>query len=145
MLRHLLDVHEEEEDNWQEISFGMSIVKSTRTAFERQILESVMIQKARDHHIMNGKAEYNRCALPRLTTKLGEKDLEKWRESDRMESAKEASIEEEIRNRKKEKAKKRGATNRRMEPGQPSRKKRRMGPENEDRIEGHEEEERHQE
>jgi hypothetical protein len=47
-------------------------------------MESVMIQKARNHHIMNNKAEYNRCALPRLTAKLGEKDLERWRESDRM-------------------------------------------------------------
>ena len=92
---------------------------------------------------MNGKAEYNRCALPRLTTKLGEKDIEKWRESDRIESAKEASIEEKIRNRKKEKAEKRGETNRRMEPGQPSRKKRRTGPEDEE-DRGQDEEERTQ-
>ena len=82
-----------------------------------------MIQKSRDHHIMNNKAEYNRCALPRLTTKLGERDLERWREEDRQELEKEASIEEKIRIRKKEKAKRRGEANRRMEAGQPNRKR----------------------
>jgi hypothetical protein len=45
-----------------------------------------LIQKARNQNIMNGKSEYNRCALPRLTAKLGEKDLEKWRKEDRMEA-----------------------------------------------------------
>jgi hypothetical protein len=101
-------------------------MKNTRTAFERQIMESVMIQKSRDHHIMNNKAEYNRCALPRLTTKLGERDLERWREEDRMELEKKASIEEKIRIRKKEKAKGRGTANRRMEAGQPNRKRRKL-------------------
>jgi hypothetical protein len=126
MLRHLIDVHEEEEDQWASIRFGMKILKNTRTAFERQILESVLIQKARKNNIMNNKAEYNRCALPRLTAKLGEKDLDKWREEDRREMEKEATIEEKIRIRKKEKAKKRGAANRRMEHGQPMQKKRRV-------------------
>ena len=86
----------------------------------------VLIQKARHNNIMNNKAEYNRCALPRLTAKLGEKDLDKWREEDRREMEKEATIEEKIRIRKKEKAKRRGAANRRMEQGQPTQKKRRV-------------------
>ena len=77
MLRHLLMLHEDEEDDCDKIDFGMKILKSTRTAFERQILESVMIQKSRQHNIMNNKAEYNRCALPRLTAKLGERELDK--------------------------------------------------------------------
>ena len=85
MLRHLLAVHEEEEERWTEIKFGMRILKSTRSAFERQILESVLIQKARNQHIMNNKCEYNRCALPRLTAKLGEKELDKWRKEDIIE------------------------------------------------------------
>ena len=146
MLRHLLDVHEEEEEEWHKIRFGMKIVRSIRSAFERHILESVIIQKKRHyHHLMNNKAEYNRCALPRLTAKLGEKDLDKWRESDRQEMAKEASIEEKIRNRKKEKAKKRGAASRRMDKGQPSRKKRRIEIGEEDKEEGQEEELKRQE
>ena len=101
MLRHLLAVHAEEEQEWEKIEFGMRIVKSTRSIFERQILESVTRQK--------NKAEYNRCALPGLTAKLGEKELDKWRAEDRKEMEKEATIEEEkIRIRKKRKAKKGG-------------------------------------
>ena len=82
MLRHLLGEHEDEEKDWASIEFGMKIIKTTRTAFERQILESVTIQKERRHHLMISKSEYNRCALPRLTARLGENDLEKWREED---------------------------------------------------------------
>ena len=89
-------------------------------------MESVLIQKARSHNIMNNKAEYNRCALPRLTTKLGERDLEKWREEDRLEHLREATIEEKIRLRKKERQKKRGEANRRRDKEQPARKKRKM-------------------
>ena len=40
MLRHLLAEHEEEEEAWGSIEFGMKVLKSTRSAFERQILES---------------------------------------------------------------------------------------------------------
>ena len=57
MLRHLLDQHEEEEQEWDKVRFGMRIIKSTRSAFERQILESVEIQKARNQMIMNDKSE----------------------------------------------------------------------------------------
>ena len=105
---------------------GMKIMKSTKTAFERQILESVLIQKHRNYLLMNNKAEYNRCALPRLTAKLGERDLEKWREGDMEEMRKEATIEEKIRLRKKEKAKKRAEQTRRTEQGQPKRKRKKL-------------------
>ena len=37
MLRHLLAVHEDKEEEWAKIKFGMRILKSTITAFERQI------------------------------------------------------------------------------------------------------------
>jgi hypothetical protein len=104
----------------------MKILKHTRTAFQRQILESVIIQRERKHHLMNNKAEYNRCALPRLTAKLGEKELEKWREVDKEEMRKEASIEEKIRLRKKKMSKERAEQTRRREMGQPKRKKMRL-------------------
>ena len=126
MLRHLLTVHEEEEDEWENIKFGMKILKTTKTAFERQILESVLIQKARAHNIMNNKAEYNRCALPRLTAKLGERDMEKWREEDGLEHLQEATIEDKIRVRKKDKAKKRAEATRRREKCQPAKKSSKM-------------------
>ena len=75
---------------------------------QRQILESVTNPKMRNNFIMNNKAEYNRCALPRLTAKLGEKELSKWRAEDKEEMEKEATIEENIRMRHKEKSRKRG-------------------------------------
>jgi hypothetical protein len=102
MLRHLLSEHEHEEQNWDIIGFGMRIIKSTRTAFERQILESVTIQRKRGHRIMNNKAEYNICALPRLTAKLGEKELYKGRIEDREEMEKEATIEKKIDEQEKD-------------------------------------------
>ena len=84
----------------------MRILKSTKSAFNRQIAESVIIQqKRKGNTILNAKSEYNRCALPWLTAKLGERDLEKWRETDRKEAADEATVEEKIRMRKKEKGK----------------------------------------
>ena len=131
MLRHLLAEHEEEEEKWDDIEFGMKIMKATRSAYERQVLESVTIQKERGHNLMNNKAEYNRCALPRLTTKLGKRDLEKWREGDKEEMMKEASIEENIRMRKKKKAMDRAEKARRREPGQPQRKRRKLDKEGE--------------
>ena len=126
MLRHLLAQHEKEEENWDQIEFGMKMLKSTRTAFERQVLESVTIQKERGHNLMNNKSEYNRCALPRLTAKLDEKDMEKWREYDREELEKEATIEEKIRIRKKKRSKERAEKTRRREKGKPKRKRMRV-------------------
>ena len=49
------------------------------------------------HEILNSKSEYNRCALPRLTTKLGNEDFEKWKEEKLKEKRKENKIEEKIR------------------------------------------------
>ena len=54
-------------------------------------MESVIIQEERHHHILNSKSEYNRCSLPRLTAKLGEKE---WK---RMEKDKETELEKEKR------------------------------------------------
>ena len=33
--------------------------------------------------ILNSRAEYNMFAIPRLITKLGEKEMKKWREEDK--------------------------------------------------------------
>ena len=57
MLRHLLHQHEAEEEEWGQVRFGMSIIKTHKSAFERQIGESVEIQKARNQMIMNDKSE----------------------------------------------------------------------------------------
>ena len=62
----------------EEMKFGGRIVDKPRTAFNRQISESVTIQRQKKKNIiLNSKSEYNRCALPRLTANLGEVPEEK--------------------------------------------------------------------
>ena len=74
MLKHIVEKHEEEELGG--VTFLMKAMKFHRSAFERQIYESVMIQANRHHRILNSKAEYKRCALPRLSIKLGKRQIE---------------------------------------------------------------------
>ena len=75
MLKHYLEKHEDED--FEKIKFGMKIIKTARTAFERQISESVEIQnKKKNNYILNSKSEYNCCALPRLTAKIGNYTLD---------------------------------------------------------------------
>ena len=62
MLKHVLEVHGEEEYN--KVEFGAKVVRYERSAFNRQVTESVIIQEERSHHILNSKSEYNRCSLP---------------------------------------------------------------------------------
>ena len=45
MLKHYIENHEDEEI--RDMEFGMRIVRKPRTAFNRQIAESVMIQSLR--------------------------------------------------------------------------------------------------
>ena len=62
-LKHLIEIHEDEEK--ENVRFWIRVVKFTRSSFERQILESVVIQQERTkHHLLNSRAEYNRCAVP---------------------------------------------------------------------------------
>ena len=75
MLRHLLEMHRGEERS--SVEFGMKVLSFKRSSFDRQIHESVLIQDNRDQHLMNNRAEFNRCAIPRLVSKLGDKDMKK--------------------------------------------------------------------
>ena len=113
MLRHLVEMHGGEKRS--EVEFGAKVLKFTRSSFERQILESVLIQSNRDHHVLNSRAEFNRCAIPRLVTKLGEEEMKKWREKDKEMQENEEKVEEKIRMMKKEMNKVR-ASNQRREP-----------------------------
>merc|ERR1712130_120332 len=70
MVKHLCEHHLDE--GMERMKFGCRIVKQSITAFNRQINESVEIQNNNQHYILNSKSEYNRCALPRLTAKVGE-------------------------------------------------------------------------
>ena len=94
MLKHVLDMHENENEK---IEFVIRMIKFTRSSFERQILESCLIQEQRKkHHILNSKAEYNRCAVPRLMTKIGDKEFEKYGKEILEEKKKEEIIEGKI-------------------------------------------------
>ena len=102
MLKHLLESHEEEDS--EDIKFGMKIRATAKSAFERQVTESVLIQQeAKDHIILNSKSEYNRCALPRLTTKLGEYEFEEKKKEEQEEKRKDEELERKIRILRKQK------------------------------------------
>ena len=104
ILKHFLESHENEK--LDEITFGMKIKCTAKSAFERQIMESVLIQQeSSKHNILNSKSEYNRCALPRLTTKLGEEEFESWRKDQIEEKKKEEDLERRIRLLRKERNK----------------------------------------
>ena len=103
ILKHLVDMHEGEEDG--SIDIRMKVLRFHRSAFERQIHESVKIQMSRNHNLLNSKSEYNRCALPRISLKVGEKDLKERKEEIEEELRKEEEIEEKIKNYKKQQKK----------------------------------------
>ena len=79
------------------------------------------------HHILNSKSEYNRCALPRLTAKLGAETLESLQKLQKQrieEKKKEAELMVKIRAIKIKKG-----IARREQPGraeQPAEKKRKI-------------------
>ena len=125
MLKHSLDMHEGEKLHASR--FGVKILKYTRTSFERQILESVKLQENSGHNLLNSKAEYNRCAIPRLTTKIGEKLYEKWAKEEKNEKEKDDIIEEKIRNLRRERNRRRRNNpeeNRENEPPPPAKRRR---------------------
>ena len=95
MLKHGVDAHKGSE--LDVTRFGMKIIANTKSAFERQIQESVYLQENVHHHLLNSKSEYNRCAIPRLITKLGGKELKENREEEEREKKHENMIEMKIR------------------------------------------------
>ena len=88
ILKHYLDKHENESLETIREKFCMKVIKFHKSAYNRQIHESVTIQMNRNHHLLNSKAEFNHCALPRLGLKMGEKDFKE---------RKKELLEEEIR------------------------------------------------
>ena len=96
MLKHIVEKHPEEKI--ETIEFRAKVIKYTRSAFERQIRESVLIQENKDnHYILNSKSEYNRCSIPRLTTKMGEKELKEWEKNKELSRKEEKEREDEIK------------------------------------------------
>ena len=100
MLKHYLTNHSEESP--QEMIFRMKILCFKRSAYERQIHESVLIQQNRNHLLLNSKSEFNRCSLPRLTVKLGDREMDELSKTLREEQKKEDELEKVIRDLKKQ-------------------------------------------
>ena len=104
MLKHVLTNHQEQEID--KIKFGMKILRTCKSSFERQINESVLIQQERkEHHILNSRSEYNRCSLPRLSTQLGESEYEKYNKELEQEKKQEEILEIKIRQLRKQRNK----------------------------------------
>ena len=104
MLKHVLTKHPEQD--MAEVQFGMKIVRTCMSSFERQIYESVLIQREREeHHILNSRTEYNRCSLPRITTQVGEQEVEKYNQTLLQEKQEEEKLEKLIINLRKQRNK----------------------------------------
>ena len=127
MLKHCVDMHEGVEP--EEVEFRMKILKYHKSAFERQVNESIKIKANSRHHILNSKGEFNRCALPRLGLKIGIREYSKAQEEEEKDAEKERNIEEKIRMLRK----KAGKTARsRQKKEAPAPKRRKKGENNED-------------
>ena len=113
----------------------MKVLAFPRTSFNRQILESVKIQELRKvSHLLNSKSEYNRCAVPRLTTKIGDSHYRKWEEDLEKEKMKEMELESKIRTMKKSRNKNRSSNTTQL---QPASKRRKISPTEETSDPGH--------
>ena len=123
MIKHAIEHHEDSPLNPER--FCVKVLKYTRTAFERQILESVIIQEEnKGHFILNSKSEYNRCAIPRLAAKLGEKLVG---ENSREEKKKEDLLDEKIRKWRKEENSRRRKKEKEQEEEKVKAKRRKLG------------------
>ena len=122
MLKHILDKHSDK--NMKEIEFGIKVLKYMRTS-HNWILESVIIQQEnKGHHILNSKSEYNRCSLPRLTAKMGDKEIGRYKKELEEEKRKDEELGNRIKELRKEQNKTRMSD---LEPvKQPAEKKRKL-------------------
>ena len=117
MLRHLVEVHPGEE--FEDVKWGMFVLKYLRTAFDRQIEEAVTIHQGSDENqLLNSKSEYNQSALPRLVTRLGDREAEikEFEKELRKEKEDEERIEEKVRQIRKERNRARLNTEKNPQP-----------------------------
>ena len=98
MWKHVANEH----PNQPDIKFSMKIMKSHKSALQRQVHEAILIELHEGEPVLNSKGEYNRCKLPRLAVMFGDKenDSEERKESTEMSNL---EIEEEIHYRKESK------------------------------------------
>ena len=84
---HLSDLKEQREDSHmfkhktlehkdEEVTFTMRVLKRHKSALERQVHESILIEmKQKEGNILNSKSGYNRCLIPRLSIMMGDRVL----------------------------------------------------------------------
>ena len=65
------------------------------------------IQSNKSHHLLNSKSEYDRCALPRLSVKLGEVTLASLEKEKKAEKEEEDALRNKIRKLRKRMGEKR--------------------------------------
>ena len=114
LLKHAVDLHQEEE--LSTLKFGIKVLKYARSAFQRQIYESVSIEENRHHFLLNSRSEFNRSAVPRLMCKLGDKNYKKYEQEVEKDLEKEEEQITKIRELVKERNKLRAQKQRKM-PG----------------------------
>ena len=56
------------------VDFRIKILSTHKSAFERQIREAVLIEHFASPLLLNSKMEYNRCSIPKIVMKLGNKE-----------------------------------------------------------------------
>ena len=96
LLKHAVDMHEGE--SLKVIDFRMRVIKFHRSSFERQVSEAVSIQSIRvGNNLLNSKAEFNRCAVPRLALKMGTRNVVEDRMTEDEEDEQEKAILEKIK------------------------------------------------
>ena len=104
MLKPILTKHPDQD--MEQVTFGMKIIRTCKSSFERQIYELVSIQHERKEHIvLNSGSEYNRCSLPRLSAQIGDKEYEEYSKELEMEKEQEEKLEQQIRNLRKQRNK----------------------------------------
>ena len=103
LLKHYLTYHKDLK--MSDVKFGMKVRNTFRTAIERQVGEAVAIdiEQRKGLTLMNSKSEYNRCSIPRITTKSVKETVE---ENDK-ETLEEKKMKNEIKLMKRMKGKKR--------------------------------------
>ena len=94
----------------------MIVLQFTKISFERQILESVILQQNRHHNILNSRMEYNRCSIPRLSKRLGDREYKQYEKELRAEREKEEALEERIRVMRKNRNKQRRGRHQKAAP-----------------------------
>jgi len=103
LLKHYLNCHQDLK--MSDVKFGMRVRQSFRSALDRQIGEAVAIdvERRKGKQLMNSKSEYNRCTIPRITTK----SMKETVEENEKELENEKKMKSQIKELKNERKKKR--------------------------------------